>query len=709
MDQLVQSYPKIKKISTNIAGLFPTNTDLIIDNCGFQLIEYSMPSYIEESYYKDEYLHKMLPKGLCFILVNNILVHTISGMRKFTYEKFIGDYDYQEFTHKENGEKVNISAFIYNDQLYVTIGSKNVQIIVRKEHFLDDIELYTNQRYVFATKIAKRVHKLFVSMGDNNVNVLLDRLLQTKGTLQAEYCSEYSQHIIEYSGINIFGYCITYYNNDYRTIEPPSMTCDWLQSISFPIVSYIRKVAKSEESQVEDEIYNASNTEGSVVYVIKDNNVIYMYKFKNKYYSGWRVVRESIRFGNPIKQQKLQNMGIDENTINEMIRFYDYCHDYMNKYCWTPDAICDNFVSIKNKFTKNPIIDLPNSSDNVDNFVFIPIAIPGIGKSSIFSILKELLPSFTIINQDKCNSDAKQYHMKISGVSNDCKYLALDKCNHTLKIRESALLHVKNRRKIYLVFDNDIRELKKIAYIRIVNRGLAHDNLYPDVKLHDVLTSFVKQYTPINEHESKNTVIHLNANWSLPIIVHSIMRQLGFSLETPLSLEHITSICDIVISREKQFQNIPLDQRLTNISSSDCRNVSHENTLDILYWSLDVLEPEMIFENELVINMFKRFFHFKKINHLHCTLAYKSKRSYKLGECYKIRTKYLAYNSDVMAFGIDPDSLNVLGIICENKIPHITLGVAKNIKPFESNNMLESPTEIIECNIEIECIINRHI
>ena len=117
----------------------------------FKTIDYSFKNiFNEDKLYADPKYRMLLPRGCCITFacdkqrddklsdkLTDKPVHALTGHPKFGYD---GDYTVgvpmdtivrRVYTQKENGQCGHVSAFRYEDEPYLVIGSKNVHLVVR--------------------------------------------------------------------------------------------------------------------------------------------------------------------------------------------------------------------------------------------------------------------------------------------------------------------------------------------------------------------------------------------------------------------------------------------------------------------------------------------------------------------------------------------------------------------------------------------------
>lgn len=102
----------------------------------------------------------------------SVQIHAMAGTRKFGYYEN-KSYGYRDnmrkliAMEKENGENMQLAAFVHEGERYWTIGSKNVPMLLRHSHFAEDLaaSVYARERYDFARKIADLFYRVVVTRG----------------------------------------------------------------------------------------------------------------------------------------------------------------------------------------------------------------------------------------------------------------------------------------------------------------------------------------------------------------------------------------------------------------------------------------------------------------------------------------------------------------------------------------------------------------
>lgn len=535
-------------------------------------IDVKLPRHKEDELYNKKFIRMLIPRGLCFIFVNNTYAHTLYGQTKFgnygDYVKNIKDVESQIvkkiFKRKENGECTHWTAFKFNDVIYEVFGSKNVHLVTRLGFFNDDIKLYmSDARYEFATKMAITINNVFPSLP------AIDYFLATGNTFCAEACFPDSQHVVEYKDIGIYFFAVTGKRSvpeESLTKESPDKANDIFSSLGLTSVTETISIDCSNSEGIkntETHFELQPNSEGAVVSCLNDKNeVIYIYKHKNFNYICIRALREQMRRDatNLKITKRFQDLHIKHPSYNEILKWALHFNSYYKLLDSSEKAEClEKFVTYQNKFnaldeeTKNQLFEkyseIEKEITTVQVIMFV--AIPGSGKSFLARMLKTMIENILIdgkpgkvvhLEQDmffsKGQHASKEYNKAIEKALNmpDIKYLILTKSNHNCQTRNNTydVLNKckKNIERTYVVMtadDGDMKKTFQICLDRITKRGLAHTSLYG--KSEEELTSilkgiFIKQYQPLTTQEQSYSIVNIDIENEKKDVVVSCVEQL---------------------------------------------------------------------------------------------------------------------------------------------------------------------------------------
>lgn len=694
-------------------------------------------------YQQDQNIWELLPRCFATIYVLNKnnktkadeLLRVVSGLRKFGAE---GDFSTElnkneeilgeVYLNKANGEYFSVSSFERKNQVYFVLRSKNVSIIVRDNNFLDDLKIYNEIRYEYVLQMANTFYNKYFSLSDKQKHEIIKKC--NVHTINFEWCSKKYQHLVKYdNNESIYPFALTQYTASTNGLvsELPDISQKWFKQVGLGEMPYMHTIYKRDtnydfskkRAEIRSKIYNEENSEGSVVYVIAHDKITgkkrvkEIYKFKNYNYVFWRALREKMRGRSSIERtvRRLRNLHCSVPDLNGMIQegleFYAYCWKIIDKKKWL--ELFSKWVDVYNEFKTidteirlkyfEEFNELNKKNSQIQIF---PIGIPGLGKSTLLKTIEKLLPNAIRVNQDECHGSPKLYHKNIRKFSNDksYKYLLLDKCNHNLAVRQAAYDGMNLQKVVYIIFyhpkdignqnplnnntfnnlclDNAILTAKQ----RINMRGSGHLNLYPSQKLRNILAGFKDSYQSLTEEEidSASAIIPiditLNPTDMIIAFLSSLVRR---NIINKYNEDKIPEIYGQVAKEESELAK---------------KNGSKFKTL---YWGVFVDEIDRILNLGLVNKELKKNKHLApKIDELHCTMLFVKngvdETPYKEYENKKVDLiiTHVAYDKKIMALRVNPT------FPCDNKHPHITLALAKGVRPVYSNQMLENPIEDIK-------------
>jgi hypothetical protein len=713
----------------------------------FTTIDCKLPIHKEDKLYEDPYIHTLIPRGCCFIFANNTFVHSIYGHSKFgndgqyLFNENINGKNFYEngftkvFRRKENGECCRMSFFKYNEIIYFVSGSKNVHIITRLDNFESDITLYTEQRYSFATKIAKELHNKF-----NKIDFpkLLSYALETGYAFCGEICSTDSQHLVQYDTNDVYFFAITYSRidcSDSIVKVCPTMVDDLFKSFG---LSHVKEtiIVKTFEQQVEAEIYFETqvNSEGAVVSVVDTTgNTVYVYKHKNYDYIFLRCVREQMRKkATPSRiLARIHNLHITHPNLEKITKWSLMFNAYFRLLTETEQlTFFENWVTHKNNFdkisesNKQKLFNLFEEHNKSKETLVVKmlVAIPGSGKSFIGRSIKEIITEIGQIDgkkvkvvhleQDMFYKEAKAkkpkdksyagklYDAAIKAAIEDdeLNYLILSKSNHNEEVRNKTYKILDTCKKnvelsfITISCDDDLHKTAELCIERIMNRGHAHESLYGMDKEQIrgiIYNTFVAQFKPVSEKEHNGQIVHLNMEDTKEDMVISCIEQLKdlgvFKLDYDLDL--IKKIFNKISKEDEQLAN----KNIINIELD--KNSSKNNTL-----SPNVSYDAIIFNKESLEDIIKMIYNPKSNlilkNEFHITLEYYGSIKQSKAPFFQENVEHAVivkgYAMDNKALALLVEIVNYDGINETVKQYHITMALAPTIKAVYSGELIKT-------------------
>src|SRR5947207_4330861 len=306
-----------------------------INNVTFTLIDAKLPRFKEESLYEDKRIHYLVPRGLCFVFANNEYVHKLYGHPKFGNE---GDFKHgynnklivqKVFHRKENGECAHLSSFRYKNQLYLLLGSKNVHAVFRPNNIAEDVKLYTEARYDFATKITTCFNNIYGQNIAKQINIVADYIANAQNTFCFEACLLDSQHLVKYDADTLlfFGITGSMYCDNGSLCMNPLEDDNFFKKFNLKTVSETITTRsgflQEDEQKIASIIENGENSEGAVVNCLdKNGKVIYVYKHKNFTYVFMRAVREQMRKKASVQSilNRIKNLHIKHPQETELTK-----------------------------------------------------------------------------------------------------------------------------------------------------------------------------------------------------------------------------------------------------------------------------------------------------------------------------------------------------------------------------------------------------
>lgn len=539
-NDLVQIVNLSQSIKIDFVQKNTTIGDLIFTTIDVKLSQWSK----EDLLYSDDNIRRLLPRGLCFVFVieNNFnkWIYTLYGHPKFGdivdrkcqfLSKGITINDVDNMTkvyrRKENGECVHWGAFKYLNETYEIIGSKNVHMILRNTFCNSDIELYQDQRYTFARKMARLVNTYDKSK-------ILDYLCLTSNVLCGEGCFTDSQHFVKYGYDVIFFFAVTGQrttNSDPITKISPLEIDNFVRSFNLPTVTETIVCQSGdlvEKNNIDTYFEKQENSEGAVVSCIDTmGNTMYMYKHKNHWYVAQRALREQMKKNASTKAilSRFSRLHIKLDNFDSIIdRFLKFNAWYRQGISVEQrKTFFENWVTMTEIFQtlttdqQNEYLIMHNTYEKSLNtlYVVLMMAPPGSGKSflarSLIKILKKNKINAFHTEQDDFvdfKNAKKKYQEIILQKANDSKLdvLILAKGNHTKNIRdETYTILSKCKRNIVIIHivitkDNEINMSQDICVERIHKRGNAHNSLYSE-NATSVVNSFIQNWEPLTESE----------------------------------------------------------------------------------------------------------------------------------------------------------------------------------------------------------------
>lgn len=628
-----------------------------------------------EKLFKQPNIYKHISRGMCFVFIDGVLVYHLEGHPKFEQEKhFIfnehSTTDIIVAQTKLNGESAHVGAFMHNDIQYIVVGSKNVHIVVRANNYIDDIEMYSELRYMWATRIAKLFHTI------PTFDLVVRHLIEHCYTFCFEACFTSRQHFVRYVEDSIIAYAITgrqFRNSDALRMNYQEANTIFISlGIAFaPVLFTTETITKQ---QIEQEVRQMKNNEGVIMLRINsEGKVIHCFKFKTDWYMNQRALREMMK----------GNENLTENDIIrcfkkyrlspvEISRFVDFNTFYQKS---KPDGFFDRWIFWWDTFDAR---QEEKQTAHAQCFVLIFVGPPGIGKTTL---AKEILlhTGGTYIEQDQYAGNKHAFmtaYKKL--VQQRVPLIIVSRTNHTKRARSELCEFSMTQSYTHLIVEFDWNSQQQEQIISFcVNRVVErtnHPTLGNDAKLaNKVVSMFVGQYQHPDETEGPIISVPFDGDLKMNTThILSSMHTHGFICSPPVVMVPIEQI-SIIQRHSKKSKIIYFGLWLP----LDCINLS-----DLL----DQKTRDCINTTHMAL----------KFAELHTTLWFhtnKTKPEMKIGEHVSVKITGYACDEKAVAFTvIVPDEYQLSG---PEKKYHITFALAEGTKPKYSNSLLET-TAIVE-------------
>lgn len=540
----------VKLVNTTRLKLDFVVREITIGDIIFTTIDVKLPQWTkEEIVYGNDEIRTLVPRGLCFIMANNVHIYTLYGHPKFGDIKdghaeflpagmtmeILNSTTTRVFRRKENGECAHWGAFSFNGQIYEVIGSKNVHMVLRTNQFEQDLALYSDQRYSFAIKMAKLIKSY-------DGSIALPYLISTGFVLCGEGCFLDSQHFVKYNCDTMFFFGVSgrrVTTSDSIVKISPYEIDDFVKSLG--LMPVVETIISNNESQknIEHHFESIENSEGAVVSCVDQNySVVYMYKHKNHWYIAQRALREQMKkmASTTTILARFARLHIEldnkEAILDRFLKFNAWYRQGITKTEQT--TFFENWVDMNERFNlltpeqQNQYFQTHIKEEIAKGTLYVVymIGLQGSGKSECAEMMVKILASNKIkavhLEQDQFASNEKGaknlYQEAIEKTMNDPTVIALflAKGNHTIDIRQETHFTLskctRNVEKTFVVMtkDGNHRNGINLCIQRIINRK-GHASLFADNAV-SAVNAFATSWQGLTEEEistAANNIIDL--------------------------------------------------------------------------------------------------------------------------------------------------------------------------------------------------------
>lgn len=677
-------------MSDNIAKITAYAT--IGDNT-FKLVSTHVVGFDDRIYESNRDIWDSVPRGFTDVFIDDTLIHSVRGMKKFGYfhNTCYGDRSrvVAAFAaEKENGENIQVAAFVLDGIQHWIVGSKHVHIIFRHEHAAADIATYVEPRFTYATKNAL----LFTSYCCMTLD--FHRFLSdSRFTAVGEAIFSDSQHIIKYpmSEFRFFALVNPATSVTQLVVNPIDAHTIFrsLGLITAPMTNAIDLHSHEYDACITS-IRSAVNSEGAVMYGIDaDGRVCFIWKEKSINYVLERAAREIILGGcsSTAIEGVLRAKVAELFTENELPLVDKWFTERINKLkmfnTWlrqTYSLSSDNRWSLQSQWLslQDEMPDVVVSGE-LPKHIIMMSGPPGSGKSTLaraaFIYLKGAGMKPCWINQDECSGNRKAYIGAIkSAMLADYSHIILDKSNLAPENRKDYIAAgcIPN---LAIVMEHPAGDsaLLDICHGRIDARGKGHRSLHNDAPVSDILAKMMASATPVSAAEASGRILRLNVLASPEENLAHILAAVNCRIDE--SAECIRAIVGAV-STARDYEKIA-------------------GTKKILYWCISCSHAERVKLLDAITAAAPDALVDKTVGtEFHYTLQFYSggvcdpetdvRLMRAVGSHVDMHVKEIVWNDKGAACRIVCDVPTV------NKHPHITIACAPGVKPVYSNDLLDA-------------------
>ena len=362
-------------------------------------------------------------------------------------------------------------------------------------------------------------------------------------------------------------------------------------------------------------------------------------------------------------------LQLNKNKSND---WSDYIHE--NFIILYDEFLLD--INYKEYYKQASNIIKPENNVNTKTQVIMLVGIQGSGKSTIRNILQHINKNVKYINQDELGSKKaflNELHKKYS----DNTILVIDKCNILITHRNDIYNYFSNILIVELVDSDVINTCMK----RIKERGAYHLSLPYTYNTKNIIENFYTKYDQITDYEKQNyKYLSINISDTIEYNVQQILKEINLD-------QLIENISNININYQKSIIKTSIKNAIYIQASADpiCIINSVQHILNTL------VDNKYIIKNEFHMTLY--FGKYKEDNIKYFDNIY-----------ITVHAESIVYDDKCIAIKITKDEK----LICDNMIPHITLGCIENTKSIYANTMLENMenTNIIKCDFNLDLIIN---
>ena len=360
-------------------------------------------------------------------------------------------------------------------------------------------------------------------------------------TISLELCSDdFEEHVLPYLEEDWGLYCHGLIKNveHFETYEPDFVQ-EFSRKIGFHEVPFVKRDNIREVKEF------CETREGKPIegWVIRSWNMFVKYKYE-KPYLVWREWRE-------ITKSCLKN-GVLHN-YNWRYQETKQYSEWVKKEMMTNIKVFDGFlknhgiIKRRDMYLKNTKTQVQEVEEVVDKILIIPVGVPGVGKSTIYRMLSELLAAATVEN-DSLNRKVQKFTKCVIESLMFNSIVIADRNNHLIGQRKDLVLSCKSRFphiKIIVIewvipSEKDLHWFKEFLYERVEERGENHKTLTPkNIKYKEIIDEFLEKRMDLDYdlkyYDTSNiSFIQLQTDNSIDHNIRHICKEIRLPLENQI-------------------------------------------------------------------------------------------------------------------------------------------------------------------------------
>lgn len=663
-------------------------------------------------YEKHPSVWEAVPRGDCLISIDGAVVRHVVGLRKFGYEGSpygrASEVRSVVRIDKENGECAHISAFQYGSHRWWVAGSKHVHLAWRAGHYAEDIAAYTADRYKYAKRIAA-IWESMLTSGKYDADWFFTMLDGVSSTACAEAILAESEHIVRYEADEkdtLRFYAIAEPRDSSLSLcAPPAMAFALFERCCLPIAKRSAApvaLGSAEDAAAREAVARRTNSEGVVSYGLDALGLpVCMWKEKSYPYVMERVVREATIHGRTLPQiirRTHQRLGeMDAATRAYFAEWEAERFPWLMSFAaWlqatgvlpTKDgwSVQSRWLTLQDAFRAAPAAEIAAATAEAEAAasagsaakVIVLVGLPGSGKSTLARALYKMLhdaghtPCW--LNQDEADSNRQRYlgAVKRAMADTSVTHIILDKSNlDPANRKDYADLGLMTDLTVILEHPDGLDATKAVCAERFLARGDAHrslravgDGAVGRDKFLSICDAMMARARTIEEENILKLDIRAEPEHNLGVVWTALGLGLGlghalvpfFSAGVRFAQEYERTVPHI---KRPMYGGLAITDAAPLIDAIDAEALTGKTLRDAFHVTLrflgDTMDPVWFLDF-----------------------------AGRLGSTTELVATEIVWNDKGVCARVElPSSAG-----CSVSTPHITLALAKDIKPVYSNDLL---------------------